>query len=243
MGDAMSGKIPWARVAIEGVVIVGSILLAFAIDAWWDGLGQREAERVALAGLEADFSAYVERLAEIRQSNERRIDAAGRLTDASGAGHSSPSDAEFRADLARVVMYSSINLQPGTLGSLIETNQLSWISDAELRSKLVDWNQNQRRAEDQNGYMVEQSRELDVFLKRRYPMDGILRLAQDPDLDVSEAMSRFPVSGSSLLADLEFANHVAFASDASVLVMNRVGILEDLAAEILLLLQANRVGG
>jgi hypothetical protein len=30
-------SLPWLRVLIEGVVIVDSILLAFGIDAWWEG--------------------------------------------------------------------------------------------------------------------------------------------------------------------------------------------------------------
>jgi len=33
---------------VEGVVIVGSILLAFGIDAWWEGRQERD-ERVLLA--------------------------------------------------------------------------------------------------------------------------------------------------------------------------------------------------
>jgi hypothetical protein len=32
----MKTTIPWARVAAEGVIIVASILLAFAIDAAWE---------------------------------------------------------------------------------------------------------------------------------------------------------------------------------------------------------------
>jgi hypothetical protein len=32
----VSRQIPWLRVFVEGVVIVGSILLAFGIDAWWE---------------------------------------------------------------------------------------------------------------------------------------------------------------------------------------------------------------
>lgn len=27
---------PWVRLFVEGVIIVGSILLAFGIEAWWD---------------------------------------------------------------------------------------------------------------------------------------------------------------------------------------------------------------
>ena len=37
----MTRQIPWLRVFVEGVVIVGSILLAFGIDAWWDGVQER----------------------------------------------------------------------------------------------------------------------------------------------------------------------------------------------------------
>ena len=33
----MTRQIPWLRAFVEGVVIVGSILLAFGIDACWEG--------------------------------------------------------------------------------------------------------------------------------------------------------------------------------------------------------------
>ena len=35
-------QIPWFRVFVEGAVIVASILLAFGIEAWWDGVQERE---------------------------------------------------------------------------------------------------------------------------------------------------------------------------------------------------------
>lgn len=39
---------PWLRIAVEAAVIVGSILLAFGIDAAWDNRGQ-EQRRTALS--------------------------------------------------------------------------------------------------------------------------------------------------------------------------------------------------
>ncbi len=33
-----SNRIPWLRISAEGAAIIASILLAFAIDAWWDGV-------------------------------------------------------------------------------------------------------------------------------------------------------------------------------------------------------------
>ena len=236
-GEGMSERVPWSRVAVEGVVIVGSILLAFAIDAWWDQVGRAEEERVALVSLESDFSGYLDALARTRSNNERRIDAARRIVKATGSAHAPLSTAELQSDLAVVVMYNLINLQRGTLGSLLETNRLSWISDAQLRSKLVDWDRYQRIAEEGNRYMVDQASALDAFLKSRYPMEGVLLLTQDAQLDVSEANSRFPATAASLLTDLEFANHMVFAWDASRVIVRRIGTLEALADEILNLLR------
>lgn len=47
------------RVAVEGFVIVGSILLAFAIDAWWDSWQQGATAQRTIDGLEAAFSENV----------------------------------------------------------------------------------------------------------------------------------------------------------------------------------------
>jgi hypothetical protein len=51
----MTKQMPWLRVFAEGVVIVGSILLAFGIDAWWDGRQERRAERVYIGRIIADL--------------------------------------------------------------------------------------------------------------------------------------------------------------------------------------------
>ncbi len=47
----MKPQIPWLRVFVEGVVIVGSILLAFGLQAWWEGRQERAEERQALEAL------------------------------------------------------------------------------------------------------------------------------------------------------------------------------------------------
>ena len=51
----MTKQIPWLRVFVEGVVIVVSILLAFGLQAWWDGVQEREEEQQYLRALQADF--------------------------------------------------------------------------------------------------------------------------------------------------------------------------------------------
>ena len=68
----MSEQIPWRRVFVEGVVIVGSILLAFGIQAWWDGLQEREEEREVLIGLEAEFVDLQARPADVKARGSSR---------------------------------------------------------------------------------------------------------------------------------------------------------------------------
>ena len=48
----MNRTIPWLRVAIEGLVIVSSILLAFGIDAWWSSRQVKVERALTLALLE-----------------------------------------------------------------------------------------------------------------------------------------------------------------------------------------------
>jgi hypothetical protein len=51
----MKQEIPWNRLAVEAFVIVASILLAFAIDAWWTRYQESIEEQELLTGLRAEF--------------------------------------------------------------------------------------------------------------------------------------------------------------------------------------------
>jgi len=48
-------QVPWLRIGAEAVAIIGSILIAFSLDAWWDGHEMVEKEHRYLVSLEQDF--------------------------------------------------------------------------------------------------------------------------------------------------------------------------------------------
>jgi len=48
-------QIPWPRIFAEGAAIIVSILLAFWIQAWWEGLQRQEDERVFLRSMLDDL--------------------------------------------------------------------------------------------------------------------------------------------------------------------------------------------
>jgi hypothetical protein len=68
-------QIPWLRVIVEGVVIVGSILLALAADAWWDGRNDREQGEALVASLASDYQENITRLDDVIGRQEQIVAA------------------------------------------------------------------------------------------------------------------------------------------------------------------------
>ena len=48
-------EIPWKRILVEATAIVASILLAFAIDAWWQDRAERFVELQYLEAMREDL--------------------------------------------------------------------------------------------------------------------------------------------------------------------------------------------
>ncbi len=65
--------IAWKRLAVEAAAIVVSILMAFSIDAWWDGRKDQLEEQEILVGLEVEFIDLRSRLDQWAQSNRTGI--------------------------------------------------------------------------------------------------------------------------------------------------------------------------
>ena len=70
-------EIQWLRITTEGAVIVVSILLAFAIDAWWEERIARSAEIEQLVRVSEELEANSERL-------QRKIDTISAAIDGAG---------------------------------------------------------------------------------------------------------------------------------------------------------------
>lgn len=68
--EVSTRQVPWFRVLVEGIVIVGSILLAFGIEAWWDSSQDEARERQYLESLRSEFSAVQ---AEFPNSERQRV--------------------------------------------------------------------------------------------------------------------------------------------------------------------------
>jgi hypothetical protein len=134
----MTKDIPWARVGVEGIVIVGSILLAFGIDAWWDKAQERSEERQVLSALREDFVGNRDLLDAVLETHStssqifRGFEANPEASDTSSLES---------MEAVLVALYGSRTFEPfqGTLEATISSGKLELIQDPDLRASLAEW--------------------------------------------------------------------------------------------------------
>lgn len=134
-------EISWPIVVAEGVAIVASILLAFAIDAWWQRRAQLEQTADLVASLHADFTASQMHLEQWLSGYMRTLKALtefrNKLRDTS-IGNELLVSEELIVAAIGAPTYSPID---AILESAISSGQIEHIEDVELRNQLSLWRQ------------------------------------------------------------------------------------------------------
>jgi hypothetical protein len=140
--------IPWKRIVVEAAAIVVSILLAFAIDAWWAEKQEREVEHAALRALHGDFVASREQMALVLQSLERaRLDFA-RFQAATSAELIEVDPDAIRPILSGLVKNHTFDPVTATLDALVNDGRLGLISDPQILRQLSKWQRELDNIED-----------------------------------------------------------------------------------------------
>ena len=135
----MARDFKWSRVLAEGAAIVASILLAFAIQAWWEGRAEESIRRATIEGLIADFELSQRSLLTFNGSN-KRIDLGNAIlielldSAAPGATVTVPDSLLVSAVNAPVFAPSR-----AALDAMLATGRLGLIRDQELREALAAW--------------------------------------------------------------------------------------------------------
>ena len=126
---------PWGRLFLEGAVIVGSILLAFGIDAAWDNVQERRTEREFLEALERDLVVNQAELARVQTSMQRSSAASDVFLSSSAAEL-----AALPADSARILLIGLGSAVAFTAfkGNL-DRGDLSIVRRQDLRARLANW--------------------------------------------------------------------------------------------------------
>jgi len=134
-------RIPWARLLAEGTAVVISILLAFAIDAWWDRRAETIQATAVLRGLHADFRDSQRHLEQWLTGNRKiQRGTAILLEKIRSAEHNSlvPVTAEM---ILAPIGAPTYDPTTSTLDAVLATGRLDLIENDELRDELALWRQ------------------------------------------------------------------------------------------------------
>jgi hypothetical protein len=149
----VSKKIPWVRVLAEGAVIVGSILLAFAIDAAWDTRNDRVEEAEELTRLEAEFQANHAEFSEdveLGDTFHREVTALLALLDSGADGTRIVAPDSLVSSLLFAPIWEP---EAAVYGALVTSGRIRLLRNRELIEAMATWEsrvsntqENQRRA-------------------------------------------------------------------------------------------------
>lgn len=126
-------KTAWRRLGIEAAAIVVSILLAFAIDAWWG-------ERQAKATTKGHVLSAIQELDLISGRLERSIRLAGVAEDASKQWLEKAPELpleSLNSLLGDMVMWATADVSSPSVEALISSGAIDLIVDSELRAWIL----------------------------------------------------------------------------------------------------------
>ena len=132
-------QIPWKRLSVEAIAIVASILLAFAIDAWWDDRQERELEQKALLGLHAEYQDHQGELSRGRSRHLGYLRAIESLVNACAQSDWQSNESTLDSSIFALQVPETTDLGEGVRDTLISSGRIEILSDRELRYELTEW--------------------------------------------------------------------------------------------------------
>jgi len=138
-------KIPWIRVSVEAAAIVASILLAFAIDAWWEERLDRSDELQDLERLQFEFDSNISginQMSVIYRVRETGIEILDQIADAQGRGANS-----IEVSVLKVYFLSTaptFEANDAVLNGLVQSGRLEIVRDSRVIVALASWERSLR---------------------------------------------------------------------------------------------------
>jgi hypothetical protein len=134
-----ANNVPWKRLTVEAVAIIVSILMAFAIDAWWDDRQTRMEEQQILHGLKEEFIVIHEVLTSDMAEHLQRLEMLEKLLLEFVNGPSEDVGPIMDMALLALVSPNTSDIGNGTLDALLNSGSVEILQNRELRARLAAW--------------------------------------------------------------------------------------------------------
>ncbi len=147
-------NIPWIRIAVEATAVLASILLAFAIDAWWAERLERVAEREELSRLHDEFASNYERIDSwvsdggiIFRAREAALSVSETLDAALKGGSETASLPDLQ--IAKILQTPTFEAETPIFESLVRSGRIEIIENREIVKAIAAWERILRGSADQ----------------------------------------------------------------------------------------------
>lgn len=147
-------EIPWKRISIEAAAIVASILLAFAVDAWWAEKLERIAEREELSRLYDEFKSNHDRLSVWISEDggiNRQREAALRVSETLGAALKDGSETVLLPDwqIAAIIRTPTFEARMSVFEGLVRSGRVEIVENRDIVRAIANWEGRLRSTNDE----------------------------------------------------------------------------------------------
>ena len=163
------------QIAVEATAIVASILLAFAIDAWWQDRQDRSDEQEILAGLKSEFVANLDTLTRHLAYTRRDVQTLENIVTLIESNQSSNANSIVLETFIEMTTPATTDLRNGTLNALLSSGRLEILQSKKLRILLAAWDGVMREVWDDQANNAKMVSDLFIpyFIQENYPLFSI----------------------------------------------------------------------
>ena len=202
-----TNTVHWKRISIEALAIVASILLAFAIDAWWANVQERGFEHEILLSLQEEFQDHRDELEQQRITHTSLLGAVLSLISFANTGVYD--DSQFSIDrqmfLLRVPVTTDFG--SGVRDALISSGRIEVISNKPLRFEIAEWASvlDELKDDQQHGVKIVFDMVLPYLIREGVPTASLVRGLNGSELiSYSRILADQPDVVERLFTDPEF---------------------------------------
>jgi hypothetical protein len=134
--DTSIQRINWRQALAEVTLIVAGVLIALAVDNWWEEKREREAEISYLEALKLDFLTNRESLESSIKIQQDIINNGDEILNLIKAGLSDESTGEFLSKVSNLYLFRTWVPDTGTYEDIINSGRLLYIESVQLRKEL-----------------------------------------------------------------------------------------------------------
>ena len=221
MSDQSS--IPWNRILVEGIAIIASILIAFAIDAWWENRQESASEVRDLVRVSAELESNSERIQDKLQTIVASIQATSTFISWMGP---EPADIDKETLIEQwdaLYAIGFFSLHRSAARDYLARGRTDTVGNLEVRQAISEWYSAGTALEEQYERLRTAHANISTYLQDAIPF---LHTISASAVMADHPTSRFPFEQAGFLADPRLESRLA-------LFLIRMEFVEEQAVELM----------